>query len=248
MKNGFSTTDLALWIVFIAGQAVLCLSILKRGVLRRLRCFSIYVFASTAENLLHIALVLWGSYAAYYYTYHFTESILGILGFFTLVECGRRVLTSLTLPEEEKAFAWLLVALLAVASFSVLWPMRRIEDRFEVAAYLGIAVTFIFIASYARYVGLYYSRLLGGVSFTLGLLYLVDGSVRAIAYHYPIDFGLKFRALSPIANILAVIAWIIVVLRPWGEREVTEEELLAYSKIVDDIEANLRRFAAGGGK
>jgi hypothetical protein len=51
--------------------------------------------------------------------------------------------------------------------------------------------------------------------------------------------GAQVRQLSQLANVLAVIAWIIVVLSPWGESVMTEEDLqtleAAFAKIEDSL-------------
>lgn len=51
MKNYLSATDLAMWIVLIAGKVVLCLCILKKHFVKRLPCFSALVFASGSRSL-----------------------------------------------------------------------------------------------------------------------------------------------------------------------------------------------------
>ena len=164
------------------------------------------------------------------------------LVFLTLVECGRQVLPGLNLPQKEKALTWLLAALGAVVIFAALWPLRSIanEKRIEVGAYLAIGVVFIFIAVYSRYLGLYWSRLLAGVTSTLGLLYLVD---RSLAARYLATIRLSLVAQvreilqSPIS--LRFVSWIVVILSPWGEREMTEQDLLKIEAAFARIEASL---------
>jgi hypothetical protein len=106
-------------------------------------------------------------------------------------------------------------------------------------AYLGIGITFIFIAAYSRYLGLYWSRLLAGVTVTLGSLYLVEGVASAIAGHYPPGLVAQVREIRQIANIIAVLAWIVVILSPWGERVLTEEGLRKIEAAFARIEASL---------
>jgi len=96
----------------------------------------------------------------------------------------------------------------------------------------------MFIAGYARYLGLYWSRLVGGVSFTLGVLYLVDGVVKAVMWRYPHSIFIPTRYISEIVRIVAAVSWIIVILSPWGEREITQEELLKLEQLVDHMEAD----------
>ena len=159
--------------------------------------------------------------------------------FLTLIECGRQVLPGLNLPQREKALAWLLAGLGAVVIFASYWPLNFAENRIEVGAYLGIAVVFIFIAAYSRYLGLYWSRLLAGITATLGLLNLVEGATRAMIGHYPSELVLLVRQLSQVANILAVVSWIVVILSPWGEQEMTEQDLLKIEAAFTRIEASL---------
>ena len=104
---------------------------------------------------------------------------------------------------------------------------------------LAIAVVFIFIAAYSRYLGLYWSRLLAGITVTLGSLYLVEGVTSAITGHYPPALVTHVRQIRQIANILAVISWIIVILSPWGERVLTEEGLRKIEAAFARIEASL---------
>jgi hypothetical protein len=214
MKNYISSVDLAMWIALIVGQVVLCLCIWKKRFLARLRWFSILYIGNYIES----ALV-----------------------FLTLIECGRQVLPGLNLPQKEKALACLLAALGAVIIFAALWPLRSIanEKRIEVGAYLAVGVVFIFIAAYSRYLGLYWSRLLAGITATLGLLYLVEGAMEAITGHYPSAMVLQVRQINGLANILAYIAWIVVILSPWGERVMTEQDLKQIEDAFARIEASI---------
>jgi hypothetical protein len=241
MKNYLSTTDLAMWIALVAGEVALCLCLLKKRFFNRLRWFSAFVFASTAGDLTLFAIAFWFSYRAYYYAFYTSGYINSILAFLTLIECGRQVLPGLNLPQKEKALAWLLAALGAVVIFAALWPLRSIgnEKRIEVGAFLAVGVVFIFIAAYSRYLGLYWSRLLAGITATLGLFYLVEGGTRAMAGHYPPALAAQVREISQIANILAVVSWIVVILSPWGEREMTEQDLKKIEDAFAKIEASI---------
>jgi hypothetical protein len=239
MKNYLSITDLAMWIALIAGKLVLCLCILKKRFFSRLPWFSTLVFASGGRSLLLLALAFWSSYPAYYYAFYVGSYIESALIFLTLLECGRQVLPGLNLPQKEKALAWLLVSLGTVVIFASCWPLNSVENRIEVGAYLGIAVVFIFIAAYSRYLGLYWSRLLAGITATLGLLFLVEGVTRAMIGHYPPTLATQVREISQVANILAVVSWIVVILSPWGEQEMTEQDLLKIEAAFARIEASL---------
>jgi hypothetical protein len=241
MKNYISSVDLAMWIALIVGQVVLCLCIWKKRFLCRLRWFSILTFFATGKGLLLFAIAFWASYSTYYYAFYIGNYIESALVFLTLIECGRQVLPGLNLPQKEKALVWLLVALGAVVIFAALWPMRSManEKRIGVGACLAIGVVFFFIAFYSRYLGLYWSRLLAGVTTTLGILYLIEGSMEAIIGHYPSAMVLLVRQLNGMANILAVVSWIVVILSPWGEQEMTEQDLLKIEAAFARIEASL---------
>src|SRR6476646_1782943 len=216
MKSFLNNADLAMWIALIAGKLVLCLSIVQKRFFARLSLFSALIFVSSGKSLLLLALAFWASYPAYYYAFYIGSYIESALILLTLIECGRQVLPGLNLPQKEKALALLLASLGAVAIFASYWPLNFVENRIEVGAYLGIAVVFIFIAVYSRYLGLYWSRLLAGVTATLGLLYLVEGATSAMAGHYPPALATQVREIRQIANIVAVLSWIIVILSPWG--------------------------------
>jgi hypothetical protein len=239
MKDYISTVDLAIWIVLIAGRIVLCFCILKKSLFRRLPWFSAYIFASAAESILLLAIAYSTGYAVYYYVFYVTSHTISVLAFLTLIECGRRVLPGLNLPQKEKAIAFLLAALAVVVVFASFYPMRYFEERIESGAYLVVAVAFIFIAVYSRYLGLYWSRLLAGICSSLGFLYLVQGAAKAMIGHYPAALVLQVRELSQIANVLAVLAWIVVVLSPWGTREFTEQDVLKIEAAFARIEASL---------
>ena len=239
MKNYLSNTGLAMWVVFFVAQVVLCLCILKKRFLRRLPVFSVFVFFATAKDLMLLIIAFWAAYSTYYYAFYIGSYIESALILLTLIECGRQVLPGLNLPQKEKAFSWLLGFLGAVVIFAVYWPLNFIENRVEVGAYLGIAIVFIFIAAYSRYLGLYWSRLLAGITATLGLLYLVEGIASAMAGHYPPALAVQVREIRQIANILAVVAWIVVILSPWGERVMTEQDLLKIEAAFARIEASV---------
>jgi hypothetical protein len=239
LKNYLSSVDLAMWIILIVGQVVLCLCILKKRFLRRLRWFSVFILVTTVEDLLLFVIAFWGSYRTYYSAFYINTRVDSVLAFLTLIECGRQVLPGLNLPQKEKALAWLLASLGAVVIFASYWPLNFVENRIEVGAYLAVAVVFIFIAAYSRYLGFYWSRLLAGVTATLGLVYLVEGATSAIAGHYPPALVGQVREIRQIANILAVVSWIVVILSPWGERELTAEGLKKIEDAFARIEASV---------
>ena len=239
MKSYISSVDLAIWIVLIAGRLVLCLCILKMHLFKKLPVFSGYILASTLETILLLIIAFSADYATYYSVFYVTGHIVSALAFWTLIECGRRVLPGLNLPKKEKAWGILFAALVAVIAFSALWPLRSAVKRFELAAYLSIAVVFIFIAAYSRYLRLSWARLLAGICSTLGFLYLVQGIAKAMIGHYPAAVVLQVRQLSQIADVIAVIAWIVVVLSPWGVRELTEADILKIEAAFARIEASL---------
>jgi hypothetical protein len=241
MNNYLSSADMAIWLALIASKLILCLCILKSQLFRRLPFFSTYVFAFTVKSLLLFAIASWGSYSAYYYAFYIAGYVESALAFVTLIECARRVLPGLNLPQRENAFALLFVALAAVTAFAAMWPLRSIanEKRIELGCYLAVAVAFIFVAVYSRYLGLYWSRLLAGIGSTLGLLYLVQGAAKAMIGHYPASLVLQVRQLGQIADVLAIVAWIVVVLSPWGVREYTEADILKIEAAFARIEAGL---------
>ena len=254
MKNFLSSADLAIWMIMIAGKVVLCLCILNKNLVRRLPWVSAYVFASTIKSLLLLAVAFLVNYTVYYYSFFVANFMLSAIAFLTLLEFWRQVLPGFNLPRNKLALGWFLAALGGVAIFVTAWPVKYPENRIEVATYLVIAVAFIFIAGYARYLGLYWSRLVGGVSFTLGVLYLVDGAAKAVMWHYPHFIFLPTRHISEVVSIAAAVAWTIVILSPWGEREITQEELLRLEQLVDHMEADFiaavrkGKFLTGGAK
>jgi hypothetical protein len=245
MNDYLSSTDLAIWIVLISSQVVLCFCSLTRGLARRLPWFTLYIFVSTAESLSLLAVAFLASYTTYYHVFYVSGRVVSAAAFLTLLEFARQVLPGLKLPERERAIACLLAALGVVVLFAIAWPLRSIgyEKKIEVAACLWIAVAFFFTAGYARYLGLRWSRLLGGVAFTLGVLYLINGATKAMIGHYPSALVLHVRQIREIANILAVAAWTVVVLSPWGEYEMTDEMLSKASRIVGAVEASLQEFS-----
>src|SRR5438309_8757135 len=154
MKNYLSSADVAIWIALIVAKLFLCLCLAKRHALRRLPWFSAYVFTSTAKSLLLLAFTFWSSYTVYYYAYYAGSQIQLVLAVFTLLECARRVLPGLNLPQKEKAFGLLFLALGAVALFTAFWSMKYVEKRIEMGVDLAIATAFTFIAAYSSYLGL----------------------------------------------------------------------------------------------
>lgn len=249
MRNNYlSNVDLAIWIALIASQVILCACVVARQLPRRLPWFSTYVFVSAAESIVLLAISLWGSYPVYYYAFFFTGHIISVLAFLTLIEFTRQVLPRLDLLGKEKAGAFLLAALAIVETFVWLWPFRFLEKRLEVGIYLGIAVAFVFITVYAWLLKLRWSRLLGGVALTLVVLYLARGVAKAVIGSYSSTVVLQVRQASEITNIIACVVWTVVVLSPWGEHKMTEDDLLQFQQIVGAAQANVRRFIAGGSK
>ena len=247
MKNYISTAEVAIWIVLIAARIVLCLSILKKRLFNRMPLFSLYAVWTATESITLFAIAFLSSYTAYYYIFYITSHLSSLLAFLTLIECGRRVLPGLDLPQKQKAISLLLASVSLVVIFVSFWPMWYAEKRIESGAYLCVAIAFIFITVYSRYLGLYWSRLVAGISSSLGFLYLLQGTAKAMMGHYPPATVLFVRELSQVANVLAVIAWIIVVLSPWGESVMTEEDLqvleAAFAKIEDSLGAERGKIA-----
>jgi hypothetical protein len=243
MKGYFSSPDLAIWLALIAGKIILCLCALRKHLFRRMPYFSSYVFASTAKSVALLSIFYAGSYTIYYYAFYGSGYIVSLLAFLALLESGRRVLPGLDLPRKEKAFGLLFVAIAGVIAFAWLWPLRFIENRIEITAQLVIGIGFVFIAAYSRYLGLYWSRLVAGVTVTLGSLYLVQATADLMMAHYGPALVLPVRLLSQIANLLAVVTWIVVILSPWGERKLTEEGLRKIEEVLAIIEASLRTAA-----
>lgn len=249
MRNNYlSSADLAIWITLIASEVILCVCVLGKRLFSRLPWFSAYVFGSTTENVALLGVAFWASYPVYFYAFFIVGHIVSGLAFLTLIEFTRQVLPALDLPRKEKAAAGLLAVLVAIAAFVSVWPLQFLEKRIEVGAYLGIAAAFVFITVYSRSLSLRWSRLLGGVALTLGVLYLLRGVTKALIGHYPPAFVFHVRQASEITNILAVLAWIVVVLSPWGEQTMTEEDLLKFQEVIGAIEGNFRRFIEKGAR
>jgi hypothetical protein len=206
----------------------------------------------TVKSIVFLILAFLAPYAVYYYGFYVVSHIISALAFLTLIEFARWVIPGINLPHNKKAFAWFLMALAGIAIFTIQWPLRYMEKRIDVAAYLAVAASFIFIAVYSRYLGLHWARLLRGLSFTLGLLYLADGVAKAMMAHYPSNIAIPIRYISQASSILATVSWIIVILSPWGLREITEEELLKLEQLVDHMEADFvaavrkGKFMTGG--
>lgn len=203
--------------------------------------FSVYAVWTTTESIALFTIAFLANYTVYYYIFYVTSHLSSLLAFLTLTECGRRVLPGLDLPQKQKAISFLLAATLLVVVFVSFWSMWYVEKRIESGAYLCVAIAFIFITVYSRYLGLYWSRLVAGISSGLGFLYLLQGTAKAMMGHYPAATMLFVRQISQIANVLAVIAWIVVVLSPWGESVMTDEDLqvleTAFAKIEDSLGA-----------
>jgi hypothetical protein len=250
MKDFLSSTDLVIWILLIVAQMILCACSLRRHLVQRLPWFSVYIFVSAVESISLLTIAFFASYTTYYHAFYIAGFMVSITAFLTLVEFGRQVLPGLKLPEREKAVGGLMTVLGIIILFAVLWPLRSLADerRIEVAACLSIAMAFFFVAGYAHYLGLRWSRLLGGVAFTLGALYLVDGSTKAIIGHYPSAFVFRVRQLREVANLVAVVIWTVVILSPWGEYEMTEETVLKARKVLLGVESSLREFVVGSSR
>jgi len=241
MKNYISTAEVAIWIVLILARVVLCLSIFKKHLFNRMPLFSVYAAWTTTQSIALFAIAFLATYNVYYYVFYVASHLGSLLAFLTLIECGRRVLPGLDLPQKQKAISLLLASVSLVAIFVSFWPIRYVEKRIESGAYLCVAISFLFITVYSRYLGLYWSRLVAGISSSLGFLYLLQGTAKAVMGHYPSATVLLVRQISQVANVLAVIAWIIVVLSPWGESVMTEEDLqileAAFARIEDSLGA-----------
>jgi magnesium-transporting ATPase (P-type) len=117
MNKLISTSDLAIWIVLIAGRLFLCLSIVRKGLHRKMPWFSLYAVSSTLESIVLLGIAFFFSYSVYYYVFYATSHLVSLTAFLTLIECGRRVLPGLDLPQREKAVFFLLVAISAIVAF-----------------------------------------------------------------------------------------------------------------------------------
>jgi hypothetical protein len=191
------------------------------------------------ESVVLLGVAFLFSYSVYYYVFYVTSHLISLAAFLTLIECGGRVLPGLDLPKRGRALSFLLSAVAAIVAFVWFWPLRFVENRIELAAQLVVGITFIFVAAYARYLGLFWARLVAGIAANLGLVYLVQGTIRAVAWHVPSTLTSGLQLLSQIAYGLAILAWIVVVLSPWGTREFTEQDVLKIEAAFARIEASL---------
>jgi hypothetical protein len=239
MNDYVSKLDFAIWLALIAGRLFLCFSIFRKRLHRKLPWFSLYAVSSTVESIGLLAVACFFSYAIYYRAFYVTSHLVSLAAFLTMIECGGRVLPGLDLPKKERAIALLLVAVAGIVAFVWLWPLHFGENRIELAAHWIVAVTFIFIAAYSRYLGLYWSRLVAGIAANLGLVYLVQGTIRAVLWHVPSALMPGLQLLSQITYGLAILAWVVVIYSPWGTREFTEQDLLKIEAAFARIEASL---------
>src|SRR6476619_1473198 len=129
MKSFLRDVNLAMWIILIAGKVVLCVCIVKKRFFGMLPLYSTLTFVATVKSFGLFIIAFRASYASYYYTYYISGYIESALVFLTLIECGRQVLPGLNLPQKEKAFTWLAVALGSVIIFSALWPLRSLNNE-----------------------------------------------------------------------------------------------------------------------
>jgi hypothetical protein len=102
MNKLISTTDLAIWIILIAGRLFLCWSIVRKSLHRKMPWFSLYAASSTLESIVLLGIAFLFSYSVYYYVFYVTSHLVSVTAFLTLIECGRRVLPGLDLPQKEK--------------------------------------------------------------------------------------------------------------------------------------------------
>lgn len=239
MNDYVNKLDLAIWLVLIAGRLFLCLSVFKKGLHGKMPWFSLYAVSSTVESITLLGIAFFFSYATYYHVFYVTSDLVSLTAFLTLIECGRRVLPGLDLPKRGKAISSLMVAVAAIIAFASFWPLRFIENRIELAAHLVVAITFIFIAAYARTLGLSWSRLVAGIAGSLGLVYLVQGTIRALVWHVPSKLTSGLQLLSQVTYGLAILACIVVILSPWGVHEYTEADVLRIEAAFARIEASL---------
>ena len=246
MANLFSNPDVVLWKTLIVGKGLLCLCVFKKKLFDRLPWFSAYILTTTAKSLLLFSLASWSSYGVYYYVFYATSYLEAVLVLFALTECALQVLPGFDLPKKSKAVILFVGAVAIVVGFAAVWPLRFLENRIEIACYFAIAIVSVGIAIYARYLGLHWSRLIARMTSILGLLYFADGTAYLVQAHYPSAIDEYVRRISESVNMLAVIAWTVVILSPWGEYDPTDEELAQAKRIVDDVEDNLRHAAARG--
>jgi hypothetical protein len=239
MNDYVSKLDLAIWLALIAGRLLLCLSIFRKGLHRKMPWFSLYAVASTVESIVLLGVAFFFGYPVYYYVFYVTSHLVSLAAFLTLIECGGRVLPGLDLPKRGRALSLLLMAVAATVAFVGFWPLRFVENRIELAAHFAVGVAFIFIAAYARYLRLYWSRLVAGIAANLGLVYLVQGTIRAVAWHVPSALTSGLQLLSQVTYGVAILVWIVVVLSPWGTREFTEQDVLKIEAAFARIEAGL---------
>ena len=174
MKNYLSTIDLAMWMTLIAGKVVLCLCILKKRFFNRLRWFSAFVLVSTAGDLMLFAIAFWFSYRGIllrvlYKRLHQLSS--GIFDSHRMRPSGASGPQPAAKRKSSRLVAccpWCRAHLRRPMATTVCCLTKK---GLRLAPTSRAGVVFIFIAAYSRYLGLYWSRLLAGVTATLGLLY-----------------------------------------------------------------------------
>jgi hypothetical protein len=246
MKDQLGAFDVAIWATQIVAQLVLLLSVTRRHLYRRLPGFSAYVLVSVLDSVLLFAVAFFADYATYYRTFYLAGHIVSAFAFLTLMEFGWQVLPGLELPRRKQALSCLLIAIALIVLFVGSWPIRSFEKRIEVGACLIVAATFAFIAGYSRYLGLRWSRLVGGIAFTLGVIYFMDGIMKALIGHASYTIAVHIRQIRQVVGFLSVVAWIVVVLSPWGEYPMSEADLEHAENLVADTEVRLRSLALEG--
>jgi hypothetical protein len=248
MKDQLGAFDVTIWAALIAAQFVLLLAGIRKRLYRRLPGFSLYVLVSLVDSVLLFAVAFFASYATYYHIFYVAGHIVSAFAFLTLIEFGCQVLPGLDLPRRQEALGCLLLAIASILLFVWLWPIRSLanEKSIEVGACLIVAAAFAFVAGYSRYIGLRWSRLVGGIAFTLGIMYFMDGFMKALIGHYPFAIAIRIRQTRQIISVMSVTAWIVVVLSSWGEHPMAEGDLANAENIVAGIEASLRSLVLEG--
>jgi hypothetical protein len=248
MKNQLGAVDVAIWATQIVAQLVLLLSITRRQLYQRLPGFSAYVLVSVLDSILLFVIAFFADYATYYRTFYLAGHVVSAFAFLTLMEFGWQVLPGLELPRKKQALGCLLIAIALILIFVWFWPIHSLgnEKRIEIGACLIVAATFAFIAGYSRFIGLHWSRLVGGVAFTLGIIHFMDGVMKALIGHVPFSIAVHIRQTRQLVGVLSIIAWIVVVLSPWGEYPMSETDLENAENVIAGTEVSLRSLALEG--
>lgn len=252
------TFDYVFWYATILCQLVACFALIKRKeFFHHWKVFGYYVFYLAGAMMFTLAVIFWGSPAAYVAAYSIVDFIEAILLNLVLLEILIKVLAPFeSLPGKTVArfCYWAVLGVSAAVALSVIMPSGHREAYIEVpltierTIYLADAFLLWILLVQSKALGITWKSSVAEISIGFVLYLTVQATTRFVVSLYP---GQIIRSIcsevGQVAYLIAVLSWIWTIFyRDPVALPLASNVSLRNSNAEDELVTKERIFAAVG--